>query len=169
MSLSMHSASVPVFVRTLTSMLVWLDKAETHATAKGFDANNYMSLRLTPDMFAFARQIQIATDAAKNCVARLAGEEPPAWPDTEVTLDELRARIKTAIRYVESIPASKIDGSDEREVVLPLGPDRSMTFTGQSFLTGFAIPNFFFHVTLTYALLRQGGVTLGKMDFLGAP
>ena len=169
MSLCMHDASAPVFVRTLTSMLGWLDKAEAHATEKGFEPNNYVDLRLAPDMFAFARQIQIATDSTKNCVARLAGLEPPSWVDDESTLEELRTRIQTAINFVESIAPEKINGSEEREVLLPLGPDHSMTFTGQAFLTGFALPNFFFHASMAYALLRQGGVDIAKMDFLGAP
>ena len=169
MALSMHSASAPIFVRSLTNMLAWLDKAEAHAEAKGFDPNNFVGLRLTPDMLDFARQIQIATDSAKNCVARLARIEPPSWADDEATFEELRGRIKKAIDFVESIPADEVNGSEEREVELPLGPDRSMTFLGESFLTGFALPNFFFHVTMVYALLREGGVEIGKMDYLGAP
>jgi uncharacterized protein len=140
MPLSMHAASAPIFIRTLTSMLNWIDKAEAHATAKNFEPNNYVTLRLTPDIFAFARQIQITTDAAKNCVARLAGLEPPSWADNETTIEE-------------------------RGVDLPLGPDRSMTFTGQAFLTGFALPNFFFHASMTYALLRQGASSSKKWIF----
>ncbi len=169
MSLSMHSASAPIFIRTLNSMLTWLDKADAHAKARNFEANNYVGLRLAPDMHAFARQIQIATDSAKNCLARLAGVEPPKWADDEASIDELRARIKKAIDYAGSISADKIDDSETREIVLPIGPDRSITFTGDTFLTGFALPNFFFHATMAYALLRQAGVELGKMDFLGAP
>jgi len=169
MSLSMHSMSVPIFVRALHNVLAWLDKAEAHAKARGFDPNNFVGLRLTPDMLPFSRQIQIATDASKTCVARLAGLEPPSWPDEEATLDELRARIKKAIAYAESVKASQLEGSESREVVLPLGPERSITLTGETFLKSFALPNFFFHVTMTYALLRQGGVVLGKMDYLGAP
>lgn len=169
MPLSMHSMSAPIFLRTLNNMLNWLDKAEAHAEARGFDANNFVGLRFTPDMFAFARQIQIATDASKNCLARLAGLEAPAWADDETTLGELRERVKKAIAYAESIPADKIDGSEAKDIVVPLGPERSITLAGESFLKGFALPNFFFHATMTYALLRQGGVELGKMDFLGAP
>jgi len=169
MSLSMHSASVPVFVRMLNNMLAWLDKAEAYAKARKFDPSNYLGLRLAPDMLAFARQIQIASDTTKNCVARLAGVEPPKWVDEEKTLDELRARIRKTIDYANSIPAAKIDGSEAREIVLPMGPGRTMTFTGLTFLQGFSLPNFFFHSTMTYALLRQAGVELGKMDYLGAP
>jgi hypothetical protein len=169
MSLSMHSASAPIFIRTLNSMLTWLDKADAHAKARNFESNNYVGLRLAPDMHVFGRQIQIATDSAKNCLARLAGVEPPKWADDEVSLDELRARIKKAIDYAQSISADKLDDSETREIVLPIGPDRSITLTGETFVTGFALPNFFFHATMAYALLRQAGVGLGKMDFLGAP
>lgn len=169
MSLSMHSASVPLFSRALSNMLNWLDLAEKYATERGFDAENFVGMRLAPDMLPFSRQIQIATDAAKNGAARLAGMEPPSWPDEESNLKELRDRIQMAIDFVESVPAGQIDGSEEREVLLPIGPDKTMTFTGESFLTGFVIPNFYFHVVMVYSLLRQGGVPLGKMDYLGAP
>lgn len=167
-SISMHSASVPLFVRSLTNMLAWLDKAEATATARKFDPQNYLGLRLSVDMFPLSRQIQITTDSAKNCVARLAGVEPPKWEDTENSIDELRARLKKAIAYVQSTEAKEIDGSEQREISMPAGPDRTLTFTGQEFLTGFSLPNFFFHASMTYALLRQAGVELGKMDFLGA-
>jgi hypothetical protein len=167
MTLSMHSASVPIFLRSLDNTLAWLDKAEEHAKARNFDPNSYLAMRLAPDMLPFSRQIQIATDSAKNCLARLSGAEPPKWTDDESTLNELRARIRKAIDYVGSIPASKIDGTEEREVVMPAGPDRTIAFDGQAFLTDFSLPNFFFHVSMAYALLRQGGVALGKMDYLG--
>ncbi|MFK7898247.1 MAG: DUF1993 family protein [Myxococcota bacterium] len=169
MTLSMHSASVPLFERALTNMLSWLDKAEEHAEAKGFDVNNFVGMRLAPDMLPFNRQIHIATDAAKNAAARLAGQEPPSWPDDEETFEALRGRIQKAIDFVQSVPADQIDGSEDREVILPIGPEQSITFTGERFLTGFATPNFFFHVVMVYSLLRQGGVALGKMDYLGAP
>jgi hypothetical protein len=169
MSLSMHSTSVPTFSRTLTAMSQWLDAAEAHAKEHGFEANNYLGLRLAPDMAPFSRQIQFASDGAKNCVARLAGLEPPKWADDEASIDELRARIAKTIEYVNSVSAEQIDGSEAREIVMQAGPDRSFTFTGEDFLRGFSLPNFFFHATMTYALLRQGGVKLGKMDFLGAP
>ena len=167
MAISMHSASVPIFVRMLTNMLAWLDKAQAHAVAKKFDPKNYLGMRLTPDMLPFVRQVQIATDTSKNCLARLAGVEPPKWADTEASLDELRARIEKAIDYAQAMPAAKIDGSDAREIQMPLG-GRTVPFTGEALLKSFALPNFFFHCTMTYALLRQGGVELGKMDYLGA-
>ncbi len=168
MSISMHSASVPVFLQMLDNMLAWLDKADAHAQSKKFDPNNFVGMRLAPDMLPFARQIQIASDAVKNCLARLAGLEPPKWEDKEATLDELRARIRKTIDYAKSIPAERIDGSEEREITLPM-PGGPMPFTGETLLKHFALPNFFFHATMTYALLRHGGVDLGKADYLGKP
>jgi hypothetical protein len=169
MPLTMHSATVPVFVRMLNNVLAWLDKAEAHAKARKFDPSNYLGLRLAPDMLPFARQIQIATDHVKGCTARLAGVEPPKWADDEKSLDELRARVRKAIDYAQSIPAAKLEGSEAREISLPLGPSRTITFPGELFMKGFSLPNFYFHVTMAYALLRQAGVELGKMDYLGAP
>lgn len=169
MPLSIHSASVPVFTRMLGNMLAWLDKAEAHAAAKKFDVANYLGLRLTVDMLPFTRQIQIASDTAKLCVARLAGVEAPKWPDDEKTFAELRARVQKALDYVQSVPAAKLDGGESREIDLPMGPNRTVKVTGEVMLRGFSLPNFFFHATMTYALLRQAGVELGKMDYLGAP
>jgi hypothetical protein len=167
MTISMHTASVPLFLRTLNNMLGWLDKAEENAKARNFDPQVFLAERLSPDMMPFSRQIQMATDGAKNCVARLSGAEPPSWEDDEQTFDELRARIRKAIDYVSSIPASQIDGQESQEIVMPAGPDHTIKFSGQEFLTGFSLPNFFFHATMAYALLRQGGVDLGKIDYLG--
>jgi hypothetical protein len=168
MSITMHSASVPIFERMLGNMLTWLDKAEDHAKKKGFDSANYLGLRLGPDVLPFSRQIQIASDACKGCLSRLSGQEAPSWADDEASLDELRARIVKTIEYVQSIPADAIDGSEDREITLE-APGRKFTFTGEVFLKSFSLPNFFFHCTMTYALLRQAGVDLGKMDYLGAP
>jgi len=168
MSLTMHSASVPVLVRMLGNMLNWLDKAEAHALARKFDSANFVGLRLAPDMLPFARQIQIATDGAKGCVARLAGIEVPKWDDTESTLPELRARVSRTIDYVQSFSAEQIDGSEGREIVLPTRHGEPLRFTGEAYLKHFVLPNFYFHATTTYALLRHGGVELGKRDYLGA-
>ena len=168
MSLTMHSASVPVFVRMLGNMLNWLDKAEAHALARKFDSANFVGLRLAPDMLPFGRQIQIATDGAKGCVARLAGIEVPKWDDTESTLPELRARVSRTIDYVQSFSAEQIDGSEGREIVLPTRHGEPLRFTGEAYLKHFVLPNFYFHATTTYALLRHGGVELGKRDYLGA-
>lgn len=167
MSLSMHAASVPVFVRMLGNLLTWLDKAEAHAQARKFDVNNFVGLRLAPDMLPFSRQIQIATDTAKGCVARLAGLEVPKWDDNEATFDDLRARVRKAIDYVQSIPPSQIDGSEQREIVLPMRSGDPLRFTGENYVRFWVLPNFFFHVTTAYALLRHGGVEIGKGDYLG--
>ena len=163
----MHSVSVPAFVRTLNAMLVWLDKAQAHAEARKFDSVNYLGLRLAPDMLPLTRQVQIATDGAKGCVARLAGLEVPKWEDNEASLDEVRARIRKTIDYVQSVPAAHIDGSEEREIVLPMRQGE-LRFKGEAYLKGFVLPNFYFHATTLYALLRQAGVPIGKTDFLGA-
>lgn len=168
MPLTMYSASVPSFTRTLTAMLSWLDKAGAHAKDRSFDADNYLGLRLSPGMHPFSRQIQIVSDTAKNSVARLAGVEPPKWADDEGSLDALRERIQKTIDYVQSIPASEIDGSEAREILMPAGKDQTIKLKGEMFLTGFSLPNFFFHASMTYGLLRQAGVELGKRDFLGS-
>jgi len=167
MALSMHSASVPVFVRMLGNLVGWLDKAEAHAREKKFEPVVYLGARLAPDMLPLPTQIQIACDAAKFCVARLAGIEAPAFADDEKTLDELRQRVRKTIDYLQSVPAAQIDGSDAREISVPRRAG-AITMTGEAYLKSFALPNFFFHVTTTYALLRHNGVELGKADFLGA-
>ena len=166
MSISMHSASAPIFLRTFNGMMVWLDKAQAHAEARKFDANNYLALRLAPDMLPFTRQIQITTDGVKACMARLAGQEVPKWEDNEASLDDLRARIRKTIDFVAGYAPVQIDGSEAREIVLPMRTGDPKRFDGQSFLKHYALPNFFFHATIAYALLRAGGVDLGKRDFL---
>ena len=166
MTISMHQASVPLFKRQLGALLNWLDKAEAHATARKFDPNNYLQLRLAPDMLPFVSQIRIASDAAKGCVARLAGVEPPKFEDNEATLDELRQRIRKTIDYVKSVPAEAIDGSEDRDITIPMRTREAYRFKGEYFLKHWALPNFFFHCTMAYALLRHNGVELGKPDFL---
>ncbi len=167
MTISMHSASVPAFQRMLGNMLQWLDKAQDHAEARRFDPNNYLGLRLAPDMLPLLKQVQIASDTAKGCVARLAGMEIPKWDDTEASLDDLRARIRKTLDFVASVPAAQIDGSEAREVVIPLRNRDPLQFTGEAYLRHWALPNFYFHATTLYALLRHAGVELGKGDYLG--
>lgn len=162
----MHSASVPVFARMLDNLLSWLNKAEAHAAAKKFDAGVLMGARLAPDMLPLVKQVQIACDAAKFGVARLAGADAPKFEDTESTLEDLRQRIRKTIDYVRSVPAEQVDGSEQRDITVP-GRDGSLTFKGEDYLRQFALPNFFFHLTTTYALLRHNGVDLGKADYLG--
>lgn len=166
MSLSMHAASVPVFVKMLGNLLTWLDKAQAHAEARRFDAANYLGLRLAPDMLPLSRQIQIATDGAKGCAARLSGQEVPKWADDETTLDQLRARVQRTIDYVQSVPAAAFEGSESREIVLQMRAGE-LRFQGEDYLRHFVLPNFYFHATTTYALLRHAGVELGKRDYLG--
>ncbi len=169
MTISMHSASAPVFARILGNMLHWMEAAKAHAEAKKFDTSVYMTLRLAPDMLPFPRQIQILSDAAKGCMARLAGQTAPSWEDNEATLDDLIARIKKTQDYVLSVPAAEVNGSEDREIIIPRRQGDPYKFTGEVYLKHFATPNFYFHATTAYALLRQAGVPLGKMDFLGAP
>jgi uncharacterized protein len=166
MSLSMYEASIPLFVHTLTNLKALLQKGAAHAETKKFDPNILVSARLAPDMFALSRQVQIATDAAKGAIARLSATEPPKFEDTEKTLEDLIARVDKTIAYLQSFSATQLDGSDERLVTINT-PRGNFTFNGLSFLRHWALPNFFFHVTTTYNLLRHNGVELGKADYLG--
>jgi uncharacterized protein len=167
MAFTMHAASAPVLAHMLTNMLAWLDKAEQHATARKFDTGNYLGLRLAPDMLPLVRQVQIASDGAKGCMARLAGLEPPKWDDNEASFEDLRARIRKTIDFVQSVPAQALDGAERREILLPQRQGEPRRFDGETFLKHFALPNFYFHVMATYALLRHAGVELGKRDYLG--
>lgn len=163
----MHAASAPVFTRMLGNMLQWLDKAEAHAQARKFDASNYLGLRLAPDMLPLIKQVQIASDAAKGCMARLSGQEPPKWEDSEASLEDLRVRIRRTMEYVAAVGPAQVDGSEQREIVIPLRNRDPMKLTGENFLRHWSLPNFFFHTTTLYALLRHAGVELGKSDYLG--
>jgi hypothetical protein len=166
MSLSMYQASIPVFLRSLGVLSRILDKAAAHAEAKKIDPAVFINARLAPDMFALARQVQIACDAAKIGAARLAGVDAPSHPDTEATFPELQARIAKVVTFLQSIKAAQIDGSEERSITLKVrGKETSLQ--GQPYLLTWALPNFFFHVTTTYAILRHNGVELGKLDYLG--
>jgi len=166
MKLSMYQASAPRFVHTLKSLSAILGKAQAHCEAKKIDPLVLTASRLYPDMFALARQVQIACDSAKGAVARLAGVEIPKHEDTEKTIPELKARIAKTVDFIQSVGAAKIDGSEEREVVLKMrGQD--VKLAGQQYLLAHAWPNFYFHVTTAYNILRANGVELGKRDFLG--
>ena len=165
MSLSLYDVSIPVYIRMLGNLAYFLDKADAHAQEAGVDTSAYLEANLGHGMFNFARQIQLASDAAKGGAARLAGVEAPSMPDEEKTFPELVVRIQKTIAFLESIKREQVDGRENAEIVLKL-PSRSMEFTGLSFLTTFSLPNFLFHVTTAYAILRNQGVPLGKMDFL---
>ena len=167
MTISMYSASAPVFSRMLGNMLGWLDKAQAHADARKFDSANYLGMRLAPDMFPLLRQVQIASDAAKGCMARLAGTEIPKWEDNEASLEDLRARLRKTLDYVGSFQPGQIDGSETRAISIPMRSGEPLQFDGETFLKHFAMGNFYFHASATYMLLRHAGVELGKGDYLG--
>lgn len=168
MSLSMYQASVPVFVRALSNLKHVLQKGEAHASERGIAPEVLLQSRLFPDMFPLLRQVQIATDMCKNGIARLAGVDAVPFPDEEKTFAELVARIDRAIEVVQSFDAAKIDGSETRPVSFMTRTNGEMKFDGQGYLLGFVLPNLYFHSSITYALLREAGVQLGKTDFLGA-
>lgn len=166
MALSMYQASVPVFIRMLSNLSAIIDKAMAQAEAKKLDPSVLIKSRLAPDMLPFTFQIQVASDTAKGCAARLAGIEPPSFPDTESTLPELKARLAKTIEFLKSVKPEQIDGSEERGVTLKQRSGE-LHFKGQGYLLSFALPNFFFHVTTAYALLRHNGIEIGKQDYLG--
>jgi uncharacterized protein len=168
MSISMYQASVPVFARALANLAAVLDKGAAHAEAKKIDPAVLLNTRLYPDMFPLVRQVQIATDAAKGCASRLAGLDPPRYDDTETSFPQLRTRIDKTIAHLNSFKPAQIDGSEERTITLRIR-DQTVTFPGMAYLLHFAQPNFYFHYTTAYDILRHGGVELGKRDFLGGP
>lgn len=166
MILSMYQASAPRFSHMLNNLAGILRKAEEQAAARKIDPAVLLGARLYPDMFPLMRQIQIACDNAKGPVARLAGLEPPSHEDTEQTFADLQARIAKTREFIASVPADQIDGSEDREIQLKVGP-QELRFTGTQYLFGFALPNFHFHVVTAYDILRHNGIELGKRDYLG--
>jgi hypothetical protein len=163
----MSNASIPVFEIGLNALSALLDKAKAYAEAKSIDPTVLLDARLFPDMFAFARQVQIACDQAKNGCARLAGIDPPRYEDSEKTIAELKERIAKTIAFVKTLDAKKIDESAEREITFPLGQNKGQ-MKGADYLNHFAVPNFYFHLTTAYGILRHCGVEIGKRDFIGA-
>lgn len=161
MSFGMYEASVPMFVASLTDMRDWLDKA-----AQEKDESALLDARLAPDMRPLPAQYQMASDSAKNALARLTGTQSPSMPDTEQSFAELKDRCDRTIDYLKSFDAASLAGSEDREVVLTFPNGMGYRFVGAHYLTGFALPNFFFHATTAYAILRNAGVSLGKPDFL---
>ena len=164
----MYQASAPRFANTLKNLSAILDKAKAHAEAKKIDEQVLTSSRLFPDMFALARQVQIACDSAKGAVARLAGVEIPQHEDTEKTFDELKERIAKTLAFIATVKPAQVDGSEEKEVVLKL-QGKDVPFKGMQYLLGFALPNFYFHTATAYNILRHNGVEIGKGDFIGTP
>jgi len=168
MQLSMYQASVVSFANVLSNLLVVLKKGETYAISKKIDPAVLVNARLAPDMFALARQVQIASDQSKGCVSRLAGIEPPKFEDNEQTFAELYTRIEKTIAYIQSIKPAQLEGSDTRSIELKQR-DRTRNFTGLGYLFDYVYPNFYFHVTTAYDILRHNGVDIGKGDFMGHP
>jgi hypothetical protein len=167
MALSMYQASVPGFLQMLSSLSAILDKAEVYAAERKIDPAVLLGWRLAPDMFALARQVQITTDHAKGCCARLAGAEVPKYSDDETTFADLRARIARTIDFIRGFEPSDIDGSEGRDITITAGT-RELRFKGQQYLVNFVLPNFYFHATTAYDILRRCGLPIGKRDFLGA-
>jgi hypothetical protein len=168
MSISMYQASAPRFANTLKNLAAILDKAKAHAEARKIDEQVLVSARLYPDMFALARQVQIACDTAKGAVARLAGVEIPKHEDTEKTFDELKQRIARTLAFIATVKAGQVDGSEEKDIALKI-QGKDVAVKGMPYLLGRAWPNFYFHVTTAYNILRHNGVELGKGDFIGTP
>ncbi len=165
MPYSMYDASVPVFTKMLTSGKGWLDKAADAAVGRKFDPTVLLSSRLAPDMFTFTRQLQVATDGAKGGLARLAGVEVPRYEDNESSIAELHARLDKTIAFLNTITAAQLEGSADRDIVHPsIRGDRK--FLGANYLRYYVTPNFFFHMTTAYAILRHNGVDVGKRDYL---
>ncbi len=168
MTISMYQASVPRFVNILGNLSNILGKAQAHIDAKKIPDTVLTAYRLFPDMLPMTTQVQIACDAAKGVVARLSGAEAPVFEDNETTLAQLRERIAKTISFIQSVPATQIDGTEDKAIVVKRG-DKETHYKGMQFLLGHAVPNFYFHVTTTYTILRHNGVEIGKRDFLGNP
>ena len=166
MSLSMFQASVPAFIAMLKNLDAILEKAEVFAKERNIEESVLLNWRLAPDMFAFTRQIQIATDFAKGTTARLAGAELPSYADDETSLAGLRQRIAKTLSFVQTFKPADIDGSEGRDITLTAG-GRELRFKGQPYLLHFALPNFYFHAATAYDLLRACGLGIGKLDFIG--
>ena len=168
MAFSMSQASIPAVELSLNALSGVLDKGAAFAAAKKIDASVLLNSRLAPDMFALTRQVQVATDLAKNGIARLAGIEPPRFEDNETTIDQLKARIARAIAFIKTVDPKQIDAAGDREITFPLGPTNKGQMKGDDYLNHFVLPNFYFHCTAAYAILRHCGVEIGKRDFFGA-
>ena len=166
MPFGMYQASVPAFLKMLNNLSAILDKAEAFAAEHNVEPEVLLNWRLAPDMFPFTRQVQIAADFAKGTTARLAGKDVPKYADDEKTFAALKARIAKTMKFVESIAAKDIDGSEGRDITLTVG-GQDLHFKGEPYLVHFALPNFYFHATTAYAILRRCGIEIGKMDFIG--
>ncbi|MBI3715367.1 MAG: DUF1993 domain-containing protein [Betaproteobacteria bacterium] len=168
MTISLYAASVPVFKQMLVATAAILAKAEAHATAKGIDPNALLQARLFPDMFPLVKQVQIAAEFARSVPARLAGQEVPAADGKEQTFADLQALIQQTLAFLEGFTPAQIDGQEGREIVLRPGTPKERKFLGQGYVLQYALPQFFFHITTTYAILRHNGIEVGKKDYMGA-
>jgi len=168
MTISMYQASVPRFVNILGNLSNILDKAQAHTEAKKIDPSVLPNFRIAPDMLPMTSQVQIACDSAKGLVARLSGVTPPVFEDNEKTLAELKERIAKTIAFIQSVPAESIDGTEDKDIIVKRG-EKETHYKGMQFMLGHAVPNFYFHVSMAYAILRHNGVEIGKRDFLGTP
>lgn len=166
MAFTIYDATMPPMIHTLGALLKIIDKAVAQTAAENTEAATLLDARLAPDMFPFTRQIQIATDAAKGCGARLSGMQPPSFPDEEKSFPELKTRIQKTIDFLKSVEREECDGAEDRHIEIKT-PNRVLEFSGRDYVNNFALPNFYFHVTTAYGLLRLRGVNIGKMDFLG--
>jgi hypothetical protein len=166
MTVSLYQASVPVFTQILTALSACLKKAETHAEVKKIDPDALIQARLAPDMWPLVRQIQTTTDQVKGVCARLTGTDVPSWPDNEKSFSDIQARIKKANDFAKGFKADKFTGAEDRDISLTIGGEK-MGWKGAVYLFNFALPNFYFHATTAYLILRHNGVELGKRDFLG--
>ena len=167
MSLSMYQASVPVFVRMLSNLVGVLEKGAAYAEAKKIDPSVLLNSRLYPNMYPLTKQVQIATDQAKGCAARLSGQQSPKYEDNEASFPDLIARVKKTIDFLNTFKPEQIDGSEDKTIVLPIGK-QDMTFTGIIYLLNAVHPNMYFHITTAYGILRHCGVELAKKDYLGS-
>jgi uncharacterized protein len=166
MKVSMYAMSHDVFKKALAQLTFVMEKGVANAKARGFDSSVLVNARLAPDMLPFSKQVQLTSDFAKNSMARLAGVDPPKFEDVETTMDELFARVKKTVEYIDSVQPAALEGSETRDIKIPLR-DRTVEFKGLVFLQTWALPNFFFHYVTAYNLLRHNGVDVGKRDFLG--
>jgi hypothetical protein len=165
--MSFYDSTVPAFLQTLGALDAILGKAEAHCKAKNIQPETLLSARLYPDMFPLTRQIQTMCDFAAKTCARLTGSEVPTTADTEKSFEELRQRIAKVVDYVKAFTPAQFDGADARDVTFPAGPNNQLTLKGQQFLSGFALPNFYFHAATAHGILRHNGVEIGKRDFMG--
>ena len=168
MAISMYKVSAPIFAQFLTALSGVLDKAAAHAEAKKIDPAFLLGMRIFPDMFPLARQVRSAADHGVNCCARLAGVQPPSLPTAEASFADLKERLAKSVDFIKSLKAQQIDGSEDKQITFKMGPNER-TMSGQALLLNFHLPNFYFHATTAYDILRHCGIEVGKRDFMGTP